>query len=79
MNTQEVLNLSLTIAIIVITICVGFVSFYLVRALKSFTNLAENIDETASDIRSKLQLKFLTAIPALVLGLISKFKRKGGE
>lgn len=66
-------------AVLVITACVVYVSFYLVQALKSVTNLSDDIDEIALNIKNKVALKALTAIPALLVSLVGKvIKKKRG-
>lgn len=76
MSTQDLLNLSLFIGIIVITICIVFVTFFFVQALKSINSLASDISDTAQSIKEKLQFKALAAIPALLVALAAKVIRR---
>lgn len=78
-NTQDTLNIFLIIALFVITSCAVFATVYFVQALKSITQLSDDLDETAQNLKNKLQLKALAAIPALLVALASKvIKRKRG-
>lgn len=79
MSTQDLLNLALSLGFIVITICVVFITFFLIQALKSISSAAEGISDTTQSIKEKIQMKALAAIPALLLGLASKIikKRRG--
>lgn len=77
-NTQEILNIFLILALFVITACIIFITFYLIKALKSFTLLADDLDETAQSLKNRLQWKALAAIPALIVALASRvFKKRG--
>ncbi len=78
-NTQDFLNLSLAVGFIVITICIVFTTFFFVQSLKSISEMAENISDTTQSIKEKIQMKLLTALPALLIGLASRIiKRKRG-
>lgn len=79
MNSQEILNVFLIIGILVIIPCVIFATYYFVQALKSITQLADDLDETAQNLKNKIQMKALTAILALLISLASKIikKRRG--
>lgn len=79
METKDLLNIFLTIGIIVITICIVFVSFFFIQALKSITQLMDNLDETTDSIKEKIKLKALAAVPGILLALASKIikKRRG--
>lgn len=78
-TTQDTLNIFFILAILVITSCVIYVSYYLVQALKSITNLSDDIDEIALNIKNKVAIKVLAAIPALLVSLVSKvIKKKRG-
>ena len=75
-NTQDLLNLSLALGIIVITICVVFITFFFVQALKSVSNMTENISDITQNIKEKMQMKALAAIPAILVSLASKIIRR---
>lgn len=77
MNAQEVLNFFLVATLLIITICVVFVTYYLVKALKSVTTLADAATETTQDLKNKLQMKALVTIPALIVALAGKILRRG--
>lgn len=77
-NTQEIMNASVVIGFLTLAVCVVFITYYLIKALKSIAALADSLQDTTQEIRSKLQLKFLAAIPAIMLTLASKiFKKRG--
>lgn len=77
MITQETLNTLLIIGLLIITVCIVFVTYYLVKALKSIINLTESLEETSNNINEKLRLRFLTAIPAILVALASKLIKRG--
>lgn len=77
MNTQDILNTILIIGLIVTVTCIAFVSYFLVKALKSITDLTDSLQATTQSIKDKIQMKLLTAIPALIMGLISKILKRG--
>jgi len=76
METKDLLNIFLTIGIIAITICIVFVSFFFIQALKSITQLMDNLDETTDSIKEKIKLKALAAVPGILLALASKIIKK---
>ena len=76
MDTKDLLNIFLIISFVLITSCIAFTTYYLIQALKSFTRLTEDIDDTTQSIKNGLQLKALAAIPAILIGLISKVIKK---
>ncbi len=80
MNTsQDFLNLVLAIGFLMITICLVFVAFYLVQALKSVTRLSDSLEDTAQGVKEKLQMKALAVIPALLVAIIGRIiKNKRG-
>lgn len=78
-NTQDILNIFLIFGILVITACAIYVSLYLVQALKSLTSLANDLDEVAQNVKNKIGIKILSAIPKVLVSLIGKVikKRRG--
>lgn len=79
MNTQDILSVFLIVSLFIVTICIVFISYFFVQALKAVTRMADNIEQTSEDIKRKLQLKALAAIPALLVALAGKvIKRKRG-
>ena len=76
MNTQDTLNIFLILGIMVISTCAVYISYYFVQALKSVTNLSDDLDEIALNIKNKLGLKVLAAVPALLVSLVGKIIRK---
>lgn len=79
MESQDILNVFLILGFLIITACFVFATFYFIQALKSVTNLADDLDDLTQNIKSKIQLKALSAIPALLIALVSKVikKRRG--
>lgn len=77
MITQESLNILLLIGFLVAVACIVFVTYYLVKALKSIINLTESLAETSDNIKQKLQMRFLAAIPALIVALAGKLIKRG--
>ena len=79
MSTQDTLNIFLIIASFIIVSCFVYISYYFVRALKSFSALADSLEETTQSIKNKIQMKVLAAIPALLVALIGRVitKRRG--
>lgn len=76
METQNLLNTILMFFLLIVTICIAFVSYFFVQALKAITRMADNIEQTTDDIKSKLQMKALAAIPALLISLATKVIRR---
>lgn len=72
MDIKDILNLFLIVAILIITLCVAYATYYFVQALKSITSLADDLIDTTQSIKQKLQLRALAAIPALLVALIGK-------
>lgn len=84
MSTSDFLNIVLAFGFLVIISCIGFISFFLVKALKAITNLANNLEETAKDvqiIKNKIMMGILAGLSTLlatfVTGVIKR--KKGGE
>ncbi len=76
MNTQDTLNIFLIAGIVVISACVVYISYYFVQALKSVTNLSDDLDEIALNVKNKVAIKALAAVPALLVSLVGKIIRK---
>lgn len=73
MNTaQDFLSLILAVGFLVITVCIVYVSYYFVRALKSISNLSDSLEDTAQGIKEKIRLKALAAIPALLVAIVGR-------
>lgn len=68
-TTQDILNLLLATGFLIITICFVYITYYLVQALKSITDLTENI-------KDKIQMKALAAVPAALIALASKVLKR---
>lgn len=61
-----------------------FVSYFLVRALKAVTNLANNLEDTTRDfqiIKNKIKMGILTGLSTLLATFITGVikRKKGGE
>lgn len=74
---QETLNIFLIVFLVIITGCIITITYFLIRALKAVITLADHAIETAESIKSKLQLRALTAIPSLLLTLVKNFRKRG--
>lgn len=67
-SLQDFLTILLAIELFVITACIVLVSYFLIKALKSLTHLAESFG----------RIKPLLTIPALIVALVSRlFKKRG--
>lgn len=77
-STQVVLNTLLVVGFLVITVCIVYITYYLVKALKSITDLVDSLIDTTQNIKNKIQLKALVTVPALIIALVSKILRKRG-
>lgn len=84
MNTADFLNIVLIFGFIIIVSCITFISFFLVKALKAITNLANNLEDTTKDmqiIKNKIKMGLLAGLSTLLATFVSGVirKRKGGE
>lgn len=75
--TQETLNIFLIIFLLIITGCVVAITYFFIRALKAVIVLADHLTDTAEGLKSKLQLRFLSAVPSLLLALVKNFRKRG--
>ncbi len=79
MNTQDILNVVLILALVAVTTCIVFVTIFFIRTLKAISLLADNLEDVTQNIKNKVQMKFLAAIPALLVALAGRvIKRKRG-
>jgi len=78
-STQDTLNIFLLIALLIITGCIVYTTYYFVQALKSIANLTDNLEDATESIKNRLQMKALKAIPGLLVSLIAQVikKRRG--
>lgn len=77
MIDQQLLYTFLLIAIIVVTVCVIFITYYMIQALKSVRILADSLIDTTEGLTNKVGLKALAAIPAVLIALVGKIIRRG--
>ncbi|MCR4305601.1 MAG: hypothetical protein NUV73_00780 [Candidatus Daviesbacteria bacterium] len=77
MSIQEVINILLVIGLLIISACIVTITFFLIKALKAITNLADSLQDTSQSIREKIQMRFLAALPAIVLGMLGKILKRG--
>lgn len=77
MNIQETLTALLVAGFLIISVCFIFITYYLVKTLKSVINLTDSLGETTQNIKDKIQMKVLTVIPALVVALIGRILKRG--
>ena len=75
-STPETQNTLIVVGFLIITACTLYITYYLVKALKSITNLADSLVNTTQDIKNKIQMRTLIAIPALLVALVSKILRR---
>ena len=79
MSTQDILNVVLILALGAVTTCIVFVTIFFIRTLKAISLLADNLEDITQNIKDKVQMKFLAAIPALLVALVGRvIKRKRG-
>ena len=77
MNIQETLTALLVAGFLIISVCFIFITYYLVKTLRSVINLTDSLGETTQNIKDKIQMKVLTIIPALVVALIGRILKRG--
>lgn len=77
MSSLDILNLLLIFGFLIIITCVALITFFLIKALKSITNLTTSLENTSQNIRNGMQMKALAAVPAILVALVSKFLRRG--
>lgn len=76
---QDTLNIFIILSIFVVTTCIAFVTYYFIRALKSMAQLTDDLDDITQNLKNKVQMKALAAIPALLVALAGKvIRRKRG-
>lgn len=75
-TVQDFLSIILAVGFLIITVCIVYVSYYLVKALKSITGLSDSLEDTTQGIRDKIQMKALAAIPALLVAIAGKIIKK---
>lgn len=74
---QNTLNLFVVIFLLVIAACAVVITFYLVLALKAFVQSADEVSDAVQSIKEKIQLKALAALPAFLIGLINRLRKRG--
>lgn len=77
MSTQDILNTVLAAGFLFITLCILVIAYFLIKALKAVTDLANSLTNTAEGLRDNIKIRVLTAVPALIVSLISKFIKRG--
>lgn len=75
--SQDILNTFIVIGFLVITVCIVFITYFLVRALKAIANLADSLENTSQNIRERLQTRALSVIPALLIALVNRIFKRG--
>lgn len=76
MSNQEIIYIILVVGFLIITFCIIFVTYFLIKALKSITDLADSLQNTTQIFREKIQMNILRLIPAVLVGLIGRFFKK---
>lgn len=77
MSTQDVLNLLLVLGFLIITGCTVLITFFLVKTLKSISELANSLQNTTQNIKGKLQMGALSFIPGLLIAIIGRILKRG--
>ncbi len=77
MSVQEVINILLVVGLLVISACAVIITFFLIKALRAIIRLADSLQDTSQSIREKIQMRFLAALPAIVLGILGKILKRG--
>ena len=75
-STQDILNGLVIFGLLIITGCIVYTTYYLVKALKAINSLADSLLSTTQNIKEKIQMRALITIPALIVALVSKILRK---
>lgn len=75
-DTGDLLNIFLILTLITVTVCLAFITFFVVQTLKAVQNLADHLVDTTAGLRDKVGFKALAAIPPILLALVSKFIRR---
>lgn len=81
MTTQDVLNIVLITGFTIIVGCIATVSYYFIKALRSLTTLADNLEDTTRDvkfIKDRIKVGVLTVLSAFLTGIVSTFIKKRG-
>lgn len=71
------MSIILAVGFLVIVACIALVTFYLIKALKSITNLAESVSDTTQNIKDKLQMRAWAIIPALLVAIVRRIIKRG--
>ena len=74
--TQEFLSILLAVGLVIIMVCLVFTTYYLIKALQSITSLADTLEDTTQNIKNKIQMKALAAIPALLVAIAGKIMKQ---
>lgn len=78
MNSTDLLNLFLVLAVLTITGCMVFLTFFFIQALKSIQNLSDHLIDVTEGLKNKAGIKMLSAIPSVLIALIGRIiKRRG--
>ncbi len=75
-DTRDILNIFLILTLITVTVCLAFITFFVIQALKAVQNLADHLVDTTAGLRDKMGFKALGALPPILFALISKFIRR---
>lgn len=81
MNSWDIFYIALAIGFIIIVGCIVYLTYYLSKALKSVTELSDNIKSGAEDIKmlkDTFKIKALTTLAAVVTALIGRLLKKRG-
>lgn len=78
MNLQDILNIVLILGLLILSACVVFVTYFFIQALRSITDLSDELSEVAQNVKDKVGLKVLQAVPKLFMSIISNLIKKRG-
>ncbi len=77
MSTQDILNIVLIIFLLIVTGVVVAIAVFLIKALKSIASLAQSLEDTTQSIKDRVQMRFLTALPSVLIALASRIFKRG--
>lgn len=77
MNAGEIVSIFLAAGFLIIALCALLITVFLIKALKSVTKLADSLQNTSEDLRSRVQGRLFAAIPAILMAIIGRILKRG--
>lgn len=77
MSIQEIVSIVLAVGFFVIVVCVAIITFFVIKALKSVSDLSNSLQDTTQNIREKLQTRAWAIVPALFVAIVKKIITRG--